>query len=563
MNGPRLLREWIALEYKPETLKESREKNGGKIILQGVIQRADTKNQNKRIYPSEILKREVENYTKAVRERRAVGELDHPECVQAIGYFILSARGWLPVGEVKDDETVATLDSLGKIVFQPIQRRIFEPYGGKMVHIWNEKGTIEQLVTPNHRVLLWDRAGNPYYEFAGDIHRKNVEGDSRLSHSSMRRAGFWEGNDPNVVVLPGTSIEISAEDWAAFLGIWLAEGYADGTRGRERHGSRVYVCQKDGTERHAMIEALIRRMGIPYEKIFDGRQFAIDLNRDFHRYFFDLGNSHTKRIPAEAKGWSPRLLSVMLEWMLMGDGRNRKGYQKLTDDVQPTVKEYATVSRRLADDVQEVMVKLGYGGTVHTYHPKDRPIEGDRWILAEDSSPIHVVYGHVSRNISMDQRFLKTELVDYEGDVFCVTTSNGNWLARAPTGQVFWTGNSSTVSLSNASHLVTEMWWDGPSVHGKIEVLPTPKGKILETILESGVVVGISSRGVGSTEKDNEGFEVVQPDYQVICFDVVSEPSTPGAFLLPEARGLDVRATFSRADRIFRALNDVLAGGGR
>jgi hypothetical protein len=53
------------------------------------------------------------------------------------------------------------------------------------------------------------------------------------------------------------------------------------------------------------------------------------------------------------------------------------------------------------------------------------------------------------------------------------------------------------------------MWWEGDNVCGRIEVLPTPKGKILESILESGVTIGISSRGVGSTEPNNEGFDMV------------------------------------------------------
>jgi hypothetical protein len=117
---------------------------------------------------------------------------------------------------------------------------------------------------------------------------------------------------------------------------------------------------------------------------------------------------------------------------------------------------------------------------------------------------------------------------------------------------------SSSVSLSNVSHIIREMWWEGNDVHGKVEVVDTPKGQILEKLLESGITIGISSRGVGSTEKSNEGFDVVQPDYQIICFDIVSEPSTPGAYLMPEGRVIDVSRTFTRADRIFRALNDIV-----
>lgn len=117
---------------------------------------------------------------------------------------------------------------------------------------------------------------------------------------------------------------------------------------------------------------------------------------------------------------------------------------------------------------------------------------------------------------------------------------------------------SSSVSLQNVSHLVTEMHWEGSAVHGRVEVLPTPKGKILESLLEAGVTIGISSRGVGSTDKNNEGFDVVQPDYQIICFDIVSEPSTPGAYLFAEGKLVREKVRYEKADRIYRALNDII-----
>ena len=121
----------------------------------------------------------------------------------------------------------------------------------------------------------------------------------------------------------------------------------------------------------------------------------------------------------------------------------------------------------------------------------------------------------------------------------------------------------STVNLSEVSHLITNATWDGDSVMGEIEVLPTPKGKILESLLESGVTIGISSRGVGSTDKrhTNEGeVDMVNDDYVIICYDIVSEPSTPGAYLHEgTGKSLDcnLKSTWSKADRIFRALNDI------
>lgn len=118
---------------------------------------------------------------------------------------------------------------------------------------------------------------------------------------------------------------------------------------------------------------------------------------------------------------------------------------------------------------------------------------------------------------------------------------------------------NSAVSLKNVSHIVREMWWDGNNVMGRVEVLPTPQGKVLESLLEAGVTIGISSRGVGSTESTNEGLDIVQPDYQIICFDIVSEPSTPGAYLFAEGKSIETaEVKFTKADRIFRALNDIV-----
>ena len=90
--------------------------------------------------------------------------------------------------------------------------------------------------------------------------------------------------------------------------------------------------------------------------------------------------------------------------------------------------------------------------------------------------------------------------------------------------------DDSVINLKNASHLVTKTWWQGESVMGKIEVLDTPSGKILKDLVKANVKLGISSRGLGSV-KQEKGHTIVEDDFQLICFDIVSEPSTPGAYL--------------------------------
>ena len=112
--------------------------------------------------------------------------------------------------------------------------------------------------------------------------------------------------------------------------------------------------------------------------------------------------------------------------------------------------------------------------------------------------------------------------------------------------------DSSVVNLQNVSHIVTDMWWDGNSVMGKIEILPTPSGDILKSLVESNVKMGISSRALGSV-KQVHGRTVVEPDLQLICFDMVSEPSTPDAFMLKEHK-----ENFSKEDKISNLLDSII-----
>ena len=116
--------------------------------------------------------------------------------------------------------------------------------------------------------------------------------------------------------------------------------------------------------------------------------------------------------------------------------------------------------------------------------------------------------------------------------------------------------DDSVINLKNASHMVTDIWMEDKAVMGKVKVLNTPSGQVLKSLVESGVKLGISSRGMGSVS-EGAGKVVVQEDFQLICFDFVSEPSTPNAFMMREAKEFNNRV-FTKADRINRLLNEVL-----
>ena len=90
---------------------------------------------------------------------------------------------------------------------------------------------------------------------------------------------------------------------------------------------------------------------------------------------------------------------------------------------------------------------------------------------------------------------------------------------------------STVINLKNVSHLISEYWWDGDNVMGKIEILPTPSGNILKELIKSGVTVGVSSRGMGSLEENRQGVLEVQDDFELLCWDFVSTPSNPGSYM--------------------------------
>ena len=90
---------------------------------------------------------------------------------------------------------------------------------------------------------------------------------------------------------------------------------------------------------------------------------------------------------------------------------------------------------------------------------------------------------------------------------------------------------SSIISLKNVSHVIREIWWNGDKVMGKVEILPTVSGNILKALIDNNVMVGVSSRGMGSLKPLGEGTLEVQDDFELLCWDFVSTPSNPGSYM--------------------------------
>jgi hypothetical protein len=115
---------------------------------------------------------------------------------------------------------------------------------------------------------------------------------------------------------------------------------------------------------------------------------------------------------------------------------------------------------------------------------------------------------------------------------------------------------SSIINLSNVSHMVIDIWMDGPAVMGKCKVLDTPSGQILRSLVDAGVKIGISSRGMGSV-KEHQGTTIVEDDFQLICFDIVSEPSTPNAFMALSENKL-MNEQVEKNNKVLNLINSIL-----
>ena len=105
--------------------------------------------------------------------------------------------------------------------------------------------------------------------------------------------------------------------------------------------------------------------------------------------------------------------------------------------------------------------------------------------------------------------------------------------------------DSSIINLKNVSHNIKDIWWDGDDVIGKIEILPTPSGNILMELFKNGITVGVSSRGMGSLKPGSDGVQEVQDDFELLCWDFVSTPSTLLRSDLPDSNFMYVSKSIS------------------
>jgi len=188
------------------------------------------------------------------------------------------------------------------------------------------------------------------------------------------------------------------------------------------------------------------------------------------------------------------------------------------------------------------------------------PFTVDRKVIEESISrntPL-IVTGVIQRAEAKNQngRIYPREVLEREIENYI----NGPVKERRALGELDHP-ESSVINLQNTSHNITKVYWNGDDVMGEVEILGTPAGNILKELFRNGITVGISSRGMGSVKDNvNEGTVEVQDDFELLCWDFVSTPSTQGAFMTPKGRALQegVEAPTYQYNNVNNIIRDII-----
>ena len=509
------------------------------FVLDVILQKFGIQNANGRIYPEEILKREVEKYQKLINERMALGECYTPEVM------ILCESGWKQLKDVTKDDNVLTLNTeTNNIEIQKVSRKIEYDYDGELINL--ESRNISESVTPNHGYPIYNR----YNKFSGFYTAENIFNHEvkDQAHSFIPKQGNWTESGDEFFTLKGIETptsrmlrnhpdckedkKIPMDTFMKFMGIYLSEGDYSKTGNDVRiYQVKPSIC--------SMVEDLMVELDLKYTVNISkngSHTYRISDPR-LHSYVKVLGDCYNKYIPFELKQQSKDNLRSLYDWFMVGDGRirgvKRNKKTKLTDDA-------FSVSQQLAFDLNEIQLKIGYSGN---YHIEDRLID-ERDIKGENCVDMHFSIRSLTKGIYLDDRHLKMKKIPYNGKVMCIEVPNHTFYVMS-NGKCHWSKNcnhpaESTIDLGRISHNIIECHWAGNTLAGKIEFnltegfrkygICSSLGDTCANLILNGYKIGVSSRGIGSV-KTVLGKTIVCDDFELLCWDIVATPSTPGSYI--------------------------------
>lgn len=364
---------------------------------------------------------------------------------------VLTANGWRRFSSLDGSEKLATVNLNTRLIeYQFPSHLIAKQHEGDMVELKGRR--LDILVTPNHRMVtfkkVFDRKARKWnFDVPPEI---TLAKDLTVHHSLMMAAG-WAGDDAPTRTIPecnadgirmkiAPAVEVDAEAWAAFLGWYIAEGcrFAGRSKTQGNVQRRVMLYQNEG-ERAGLIRSVLSRLPWKFREEINtssGNIRFIATSKQLYDAVEECGDgAGNKRVPQWIKDASPRIINRFVDAAILGDGWQQ------TKPGQRMHRTYATISRQLADDFQELILKVGRAANVRTRILKDWNYLG----RTGRSQPQFHVSECKATNAYLDgggngRRGYIGKTVPYSGMVYCATVPNGTLVCRR-NGLSFIAGN--------------------------------------------------------------------------------------------------------------------------
>lgn len=349
---------------------------------------------------------------------------------------ILTENGWKFFKELNKGEKVATLE-FGKLVYREPSTYIIKDYKGPMISIKSEK--VNLLITPNHNLYTSvHKWGTKWF----DYNLKRAD-SCYGKHQKFKRIAKWDGEYKETFILPSINKrlnhtkkfrtikekEIPMNLWLEFLGYYLSEGSFNS--GKNGTPYRIAITQSKERNKKKFKRCL-DSLGFKY--IYRRGNFTI-CGKQLASYLSQFGKAKDKHVPKFIKNLNKKQISLFLEAIMLGDGHTRnKGGKSLT-------RAYYTISKRLADDVQELLLKIGISGNIYSRFPITKKI-GNR-----EFKKINLEYtvSWIVKNNVCEVKSNHFLLEEYNGKIYCVEVPNHIIYVRR-NGIPIWCGNTVTIT---------------------------------------------------------------------------------------------------------------------
>ncbi len=421
-----------------------------------------------------------------------------PEAVQGFHCFddeteLLTSEGWKAFPDVTGSERVLTLDG-DEAKWGEITKVHRYPFDGYLNLHDGER--VNFCITDNHKLMVRSRGGGWSLREYQDLPQS----------FRVRRTNSWGGgSNPSHMVLPrmgsggcpAPPYHFDFRDWCAFLGWYVAEGHV--AHDKQTRNRTIHVSQKPG-EKYEEIAALIVRMGIPVTRLKHGLSFRGSAIAAWLEEHCGVG-SQAKRIPQQVREATAPMLEIFLEAYGKGDGTPHGALRG---------RRYYTSSRMLADDLHEVLCKLGRGRKVRVLHQEGSA--GVNSLGVEFTR--HAVWVVSDPGIPVDSDVIKKNVTKYryKGDVFCVSTPTQTIMVRRK-GCAMWSGNS--------AHILIVVDEAGGITH--------PIGGALNSLMAGGHARILAIGNPSSDEQDTWFQKICEsPEWHTIPIAVTDTPNFTG-----------------------------------